>query len=94
MRTGFSWGEMVRKTIYRRGFSLRTAGIEVATRSYVMKKNYRNTQEVLRASFGLIEHYEVADVHEDNIAGRPNRTFLSGMVRNRSSSSAAPSPIR
>jgi superfamily I DNA/RNA helicase len=56
------------QTIYRRGFSLRTAGIEVANRSYVMKKNYRNTQEVLRASFGLIEHYEVADVDEDNIA--------------------------
>ena len=55
------------QTIYRRGFSLRNAGIAVANRSFVMKKNYRNTQEVLCAAFGLIEHYEIADVDEDNI---------------------------
>jgi len=54
------------QTIYRRGFSLRAAGVEVANRSYVLKKNYRNTREILTAAFSLVQRYEFADVDEDN----------------------------
>ena len=56
------------QTIYRRGFRLRAAGIEVANRSFLLKKNYRNTFEILRASFALIERYAFADADEDDFA--------------------------
>jgi superfamily I DNA/RNA helicase len=55
------------QTIYKRGFALRQCGISVATRSFVLKKNYRNTKEILQAAYGLIANYEFADVDEDNI---------------------------
>ena len=56
------------QTIYRRGFRLRSAGIEVATRSFLLRKNYRNTFEILRAAFALIERYAFADGDEDDFA--------------------------
>lgn len=56
------------QTIYRRGFRLRAAGIEVATRSFLLRKNYRNTFEILRAAFALIERYAFADGDEDDFA--------------------------
>ena len=55
------------QTIYKRGFALRHCGISVATRSFVLKKNYRNTKEILQAAYGLIDKYEFSDVDEDNI---------------------------
>lgn len=55
------------QTIYKRGFALRHCGISVATRSFVLKKNYRNTKEILQAAYSLISSYEFADVDEDNI---------------------------
>jgi superfamily I DNA/RNA helicase len=54
------------QTIYKRGFSLSRMGINVAGRSWVLKKNYRNTFEILKAAYGLIEDYEFADIDEDN----------------------------
>jgi len=56
------------QTIYRRGFTLKALGIDVAGRSYLLKKNYRNTFEILRAAFGLVEQFEFADVDEENIS--------------------------
>lgn len=56
------------QTIYRRGFTLKALGIDVGGRSYLLKKNYRNTYEILRAAFGLVEQFEYADVDEENIA--------------------------
>jgi superfamily I DNA/RNA helicase len=55
------------QSVYKRGFSLKHSGISVANRSYVLKKNYRNTREILTAAFGLISSYEYADVDEDQI---------------------------
>lgn len=55
------------QTIYKRGFTLRSLGIEVGGRNYTLKKNYRNTHEILKAAFGLIEKYEFADVDEEHI---------------------------
>lgn len=53
------------QTIYKRGFSLQSLGIQLS-RSHVFKKNYRNTFEILQAAYGLIRDYEFADVDEDN----------------------------
>lgn len=53
------------QTIYKRGFSLQSLGIQLA-RSHVFKKNYRNTFEILQAAYGLIQDYEFSDVDEDN----------------------------
>lgn len=64
------------QTIYQRGFSLKACGISVANRSFVLKKNYRNTREILEAAYGLIKEYEFADVDEDNI-GTPTAPDLS-----------------
>lgn len=53
------------QTIYKRGFSLKSLGIQLA-RSIVFKKNYRNTYEILQAAYGLIQNHEFADTDEDN----------------------------
>jgi len=55
------------QSIYKRGFSLGSIGINVSNRSWVFKKNYRNTCEILTAAYGLIKQYEFADVDEDNL---------------------------
>jgi superfamily I DNA/RNA helicase len=55
------------QTIYKRGFVLRRLGIDVANRSFCLRKNYRNTYEVLKAAFGLVERYEFADVDEEDV---------------------------
>lgn len=55
------------QTIYKRGFTLRSLGIEISGRSFALLKNYRNTHEILKAAFGLVEQYEFADVDEENI---------------------------
>jgi superfamily I DNA/RNA helicase len=41
--------------IWTRGYSMRGLGIEIAGRSVVLTKNYRNTQQILEAAFPLIE---------------------------------------
>jgi len=64
------------QTIYKRGFSLKQCGIGLGNRSYVLKKNYRNTREILEAAYGLIEKYEFADVDEENIQ-KPTAPDLS-----------------
>jgi len=53
------------QTIYKRGFSLRTLGINLH-RASVFKKNYRNTKEILQAAYALIINYEFSDIDEDS----------------------------
>lgn len=64
------------QTIYKRGFTLRHLGIDVTGRSFNLRKNYRNTHEILKAAFGLVSQYEFADVDEDDIA-RPSAPELA-----------------
>ena len=40
--------------IYTRGYSMRNLGIDVSGRSIILTKNYRNTRQILEASFPLI----------------------------------------
>lgn len=60
------------QSIFKRGFSLRSAGIDVSGRSFLLKKNYRNTHEILTAAYALIENYEFADSDEQDF-GSPAR---------------------
>lgn len=55
------------QSIYKRGFTLRRLGIDVTGRSFNLRKNYRNTYEILKAAFGLVSAYEFADVDEENV---------------------------
>ncbi|MEK6289022.1 MAG: 3'-5' exonuclease [Acidobacteriota bacterium] len=64
------------QTIYKRGFTFRRLGIDVKGRSFSLRKNYRNTHEILKAAFGLVSEYEFADVDEDDIA-RPSAPELA-----------------
>jgi len=41
--------------IFTRGYSLRGLGIEIAGRGLVLRKNYRNTKQILEAAFPLVE---------------------------------------
>ncbi len=52
------------QTIYRRGFSLRQAGLDITGRSAVLRRSYRNTQEILRAAFALVERYPLGEDDE------------------------------
>jgi superfamily I DNA/RNA helicase len=64
------------QTIYKRGFTLRSLGIDVTSRSFTLRKNYRNTREILTAAFGLVSEYEFADVDEEDIV-RPTEPELA-----------------
>lgn len=55
------------QTIYKKGFALRNCGVNVANRSFVLQKNYRNTKEILQAAYGIISDFKFNDVDEDNI---------------------------
>lgn len=61
--------------IYSKGFVLKSCGVNVSNRSFVLKKNYRNTREIMRAAYALIENYEYADVDEDNIVNPTEPDF-------------------
>lgn len=56
------------QTIYRRGFRLLDAGVAITGRSHFLKKNYRNTREILQAAFSLVSQYEFADSDESEMA--------------------------
>lgn len=56
------------QTIYRRGFRLVDAGVAITGRSHYLKKNYRNTKEILQAGYALVSHYEFADSDESELS--------------------------
>ncbi len=41
--------------IFTRGYSMRGLGIDIAGRGLVLRKNYRNTRQILQAAFPLVE---------------------------------------
>ncbi len=53
------------QSIYKRGFALKRAGVDVVGRSVSLKKNYRNTYEILTAAFNLVSEFEFSDTDED-----------------------------
>lgn len=56
------------QTVYKKGFSLKDAQIHVANRSFVLRRNYRNTRDILEAAHSLVETYQFADVDEESMA--------------------------
>jgi superfamily I DNA/RNA helicase len=56
------------QSIYKRGFVLRRIGIDIVGRSFNLRKNYRNTHEILKAAFGLVSQFEFADVDEESLS--------------------------
>lgn len=46
-------GDMTQR-VYTRGYSLRGLGIDIAGRGIVLRKNYRNTRQILEAAFPLV----------------------------------------
>lgn len=64
------------QTIYKRGFALKRAGIDVIGRSVNLKKNYRNTYEILTAAFNLVSEYEFSDTDEDEVR-KPSKPDFS-----------------
>jgi len=51
--------------IYRRGQSLKSIGIEVSGRSFVLRKNYRNTAEIMQAAVALKNGEKIGRFDED-----------------------------
>lgn len=56
--------------IFRRDTSLRALGIDVVGRAYVLRKNYRNTRQVLRAARLLLEGYDIAELEDEDVRSR------------------------
>lgn len=54
--------------IYQRGFSLKRIGIDITGRSKILKKNYRNTHQIIQAAYQLISNYNFDDTDSDNTA--------------------------
>lgn len=54
--------------IFTRGYSLRGLGIDIAGRGLVLRKNYRNTKQILQAAFPLIEREWKEDITQAEIA--------------------------
>ena len=65
------------QSIYNKSFSLKQCGIVVRNRSWVLKKNYRNTRQILEAAFGLIERHEFTDTDEEEFAKPSQPDFSS-----------------
>jgi len=53
--------------IYKRGFSLRDAGIDVSGRAKVLVKNYRNTKQIVEAAYALIRGYSFDDLDSETV---------------------------
>lgn len=55
------------QTIYKNGFSLKKLGINIIGRSFAFKKNYRNTKQILEASYSLIQNFNCSNLDEDDV---------------------------
>ena len=51
--------------IYVRGYSMRNLGINVVGRSFVLRKNYRNTREIIRAAVRLMSGEGIGKYDDD-----------------------------
>jgi superfamily I DNA/RNA helicase len=63
--------------IFTRGYSLRGLGIDIAGRGIVLRKNYRNTKQILEAAFPLIENEWKEDFTQAEVAASDLRPEFS-----------------
>ncbi len=67
--------------IFTRGYSLRGLGIDIAGRALVLRKNYRNTRQILQAAFPLVENEWKEDLAQADISladARPEFSIREG----------------
>lgn len=67
--------------IFTRGYTLKGLGIDVAGRGIVLRKNYRNTKQILEAAFPLVEREWKEDVAQAEVAvvdARPEFSVREG----------------
>lgn len=60
--------------LYPGGYSLSKLGIDVVGRSALLKRNYRNTQEILRAAHAMVRNHNFNDL-EDTISSAPEPVY-------------------
>lgn len=53
--------------IFTRGYTLKGLGIDIAGRGVVLRKNYRNTRQILEASFPLVESEWKEDIAQAEV---------------------------
>ena len=53
--------------IFTRGYTLKGLGIDIAGRGVVLRKNYRNTRQILEAAFPLVENEWKEDVAQAEV---------------------------
>lgn len=61
----FMAGDGAQKIYRAKTYSLSSLGIEIAGRATVLKKNYRNTRQILEAAYQLVKSEEFEDFGED-----------------------------
>lgn len=66
----------VAQTIYSRGFSWKSTGLELAGRSHTLRKNFRNTRQIAEAAAALISHNQLLKAREDFV--EPESTNRQG----------------
>ena len=54
--------------IFTRGYSLKGLGIDIAGRGLVLRKNYRNTRQILQAAFPLVENEWKEDIAQAEVS--------------------------
>jgi superfamily I DNA/RNA helicase len=54
--------------IFTRGYSLKGLGVDIAGRGLVLRKNYRNTKQILKAAFPLVENEWREDIAQAEIS--------------------------
>jgi superfamily I DNA/RNA helicase len=67
--------------IFTRGYTLKGLGIDIAGRGLVLRKNYRNTKQILEAAFPLVESEwkeDVAQVEAPVADSRPEFSVREG----------------
>jgi hypothetical protein len=70
--------------IFTRGYTLKGLGIDIAGRGVVLRKNYRNTRQILEAAFPLVENEWKEDVAQAEVPVadvRPEFSVRRAVVR-------------
>lgn len=69
------------QTLFTRGYSLKDLNIDIAGRGIILRKNYRNTKQILEAAFPLVAGEWDADVAQAGVAlsdARPEFSVREG----------------
>jgi superfamily I DNA/RNA helicase len=67
--------------IFTRGYTLKGLGIDIAGRGLVLRKNYRNTKQILQAAFPLVENEWKEDIAQAEVSvadARPEFSVREG----------------